>query len=134
RINGGSSSGPSHINIRHNNRLDMINDLPFCLATKSNTVLNRKRGNSSYENDPNSRSNECFRKNSCQGCNVRPAIFAASIASKPREVSGVNLRSGFVHKRGVVLPSLLRFLTAFPLEIVNRVHLHTFTQAQPFTT
>src|SRR5699024_12146075 len=71
---------------------------------------------------------------SCQGCNVRPAIFAASIASNPSDVSGVNLRSGFVHKRGVVLPSLLRSLTAFPLEIVNRVHLHTFTQAQPFTT
>src|SRR5699024_4437539 len=38
RIRGGSTSGPSHINIRHSNRVDMINDLPCCLATKSRTV------------------------------------------------------------------------------------------------
>ena len=100
-----------------------MNDFPFCLLTKSNTVLNRSLGNSSYVNDPRANSSEWIKNHSCQGCNLRPAICAASIASNPSEVSGVSSRKGRVHSLGVVLPSRFLLLPAARLEFVNSITL-----------
>ena len=101
-----------------------MNDFPFCLLTKSNTVLNRSLGNSSYVNDPRANSSEFDTKTIL----ARDATYAqqyaqTSIASNPSEVSGVSSRKGRVHSLGVVLPSRFLLLPAARLEFVNSITL-----------